>query len=362
MKVLLIGPFPDPVNGVSVANINLKKYLLDKGLKVSHINTNFRNISSKQGEGLPLLQVGYFIRYYLQAFKVIFTNVVYITPGQTFFGVVKYAPFILTSLLFRKPYIIHIHGNHFGKEFENLHGIKKRVFAFLVSKAGMGIVLSQSLTKNFNGLLPVHKIRMVENFAEDVFFLSADPGKKYDKLRILYISNLIKEKGILDVLQSLILLKEKGIPFQAEIAGSIEKSIEKEFYEKILSLRDHVIYHKEAKGEVKKELLLNANVFILPTYYSMEGQPISILEAMASGNAVICTGLPGITDIINERNAIFVERQNPTQIAEKLEYLAINLPQLKEYGEYNAAFAKEKFRLDIFGEKIYQILKEACRT
>jgi hypothetical protein len=25
------------------------------------------------------------------------------------------------------------------------------------------------------------------------------------------------------------------------------------------------------------------------------------------------------------------------------------------------AFAKEKFRLDIFGEKIYQILKEACR-
>jgi glycosyltransferase involved in cell wall biosynthesis len=361
MKVLMIGPFPDPINGVSVANINLEKYLATKGINISKIDTNFRNVSSKQGQGLPLLQIGYFIKNYLQAWKVLFSNVVYITPGQTFFGIAKYAPFILLSMLVRKSYIIHVHGNYLGKEFENLKGVKKKIFAFLISKASLGIALSESLKLNFTGLLFSDKIRVVENFAEDIFFLKPETKKHYDKLRILYISNLIKEKGILDVLDSLILLKKAGISFEAEIAGSMEKSIEADIRDRLKMLGNQVRYSAEVKGEKKKELLINANVFILPTYYAMEGQPISIIEAMAAGNAIVCTPLPGITDILNERNAIFVNKQDPKQISEKLADLAANSSNLKDYSEYNSRYAFEKFRLDIFGDKIYQLLKEACR-
>jgi glycosyltransferase involved in cell wall biosynthesis len=187
------------------------------------------------------------------------------------------------------------------------------------------------------------------------------PEKNYGELRVLYMSNLIREKGILDVLDSLLILKKEGVPFKAEIAGHIEKAIEDLVREKLTLLGDQVRYYKEVRTALKKQVLVNANVFILPTYYSMEGQPISIIEAMASGNTIICTPLTGITDIINERNAIFVERENPAGIAEKLKELSKDLPKLREVGQYNATFAMERFRLDVFGGKIYELLKEACR-
>ncbi|MFL5731030.1 MAG: glycosyltransferase family 4 protein, partial [Cytophagaceae bacterium] len=355
------GPFPDPVNGVSVANINLKNYLVSKGLNVSSINTNFRNVSSKQGEGLPLLQLLYFIKYYLQLYKILPSRVVYITPGQSFFGIVKYAPFIFICRLFRKPYLIHIHGNYLGKEYKKLQGLKRKIFRSLISGAHTGIALSPSLKSNFDDLLPDSRIRTVENFAEDLFFTGLGPEKNYGELRVLYMSNLIREKGILDVLDSLLILKKEAVPFQSEIAGHIEKTIEDLVREKLTLLGDQVRYYKEVRTALKKQVLVNANVFILPTYYSMEGQPISIIEAMASGNTIICTPLPGITDIINERNAIFVERENPAGIAGKLKELSKDLPRLRETGQYNATFAMERFRLDVFGGKIYELLKEACR-
>jgi glycosyltransferase involved in cell wall biosynthesis len=362
MRVLLIGPFPDPVNGVSIANKNLRKYLADNSIIHRSINTNFRNVSSRQGEGLPFMQVFTFLRYYLQAFKVFGSDIIYITPGQTFFGVLKYAPFILLSLALKKPYVIHVHGNFLGKEYQFLNGIKKRIFYFLISRANLGIALSESLRSNFEGLLPQEKVRVAENFAEDNFFLQEGYMKDFSKLKIIYLSNLIKEKGILDVLDALLLLKNRQVPFSAIIAGNIENTIHLSVKKRLAELKENTIYYPELRGDSKTDAFFSSNIFILPTYYSMEGQPISIIEAMASGNAVMSTSLPGITDILDKRNAIFVDKESPAQIADTLKELSLNLQRLKEYSDYNISYTKRRFRLQMFGDRIYQILKEACRT
>ena len=57
---------------------------------------------------------------------------------------------------------------------------------------------------------------------------------------------------------------------------------------------EHTDYIGIVNGKAKKNLLEWGNVFVLPTFYKMEGQPISILEAMATKNLVVTTNHAGI--------------------------------------------------------------------
>lgn len=359
MKViLLIGPFPLPINGCSYANQVLSDNLKKRGIEISTINTSTPELSSKQGGSFSVRKAVSFLRTYFSIFKVFKAEVVYLTPGQTFFGVLKYAPFILTCILQRKPYFIHVHGNYLGTQYKLLAGIKRKIFAYLISRAKGGFVLSKSLRGNFDGLLPDEKINVVENFAEDALYhFSEGKIKDFSKLRVLYFSNLMKEKGILDVLQALQLMDQKGIDFEATLAGAIEKDIETEVHLKIEEIGPKVKYIGVIKGEVKNSVLLENNVFILPTYYRMEGQPISILEAMAMGNLIVTTEHGGIPDIVSADNGCFVDPNSPNSILETLIKIdSLPLEKKVEISNYNRQYAKENFTEDKFTQKIVSVL------
>jgi glycosyltransferase involved in cell wall biosynthesis len=265
-------------------------------------------------------------------------------------------------MLFNKPYVIHLHGNYLGKEYLQLKGIKRTVFRFLISHARFGIALSTSLKNNFAGLLKEDHIAVIENFADHDLFISGIESKNFQYPKVLFLSNLIKEKGILEVLDALLILKRKNIKFSAVLAGQIEDEIKVLIKEKIKELGNEVTYYPIVLGKEKIQVLRDANVFILPTYYGMEGQPISVLEAMASGNAVICTRIPGITDITNENQVIFVDKKNPDEIASQLEALSQNMNKVKEYAFTNYNYANSRFRIEHFGDKIIDIFKRSCRT
>ena len=59
------------------------------------------------------------------------------------------------------------------------------------------------------------------------------------------------------------------------------------------------------------------DIFVLLTRYPNEGQPISILEAMGNGMAIITTNHAGIPDIVkNGENGIVVKKNEIFQIRE----------------------------------------------
>ena len=65
-----------------------------------------------------------------------------------------------------------------------------------------------------------------------------------------------------------------------------------------------VEYEGFVSGEKKRELLQNADALILTSYN--EGLPISILEAMSYGDAVISTPVGGIPEVVDATNGILV--------------------------------------------------------
>lgn len=354
-KILLIGPFPNPISGVSLSNKKVRELLIGENkYSVGFINTSYPEFDEELG-AFSFNKLIFYLKLNIKIFQILKFDKVYITPGQTFFGVLKYALFILFSSTFKKELIIHVHGNHLGSEFKLLRGVKKSIFRFLISKFDKGIVLSKSLESNLTPFLNKESIFILPNFAEENLY-AEDLEIRSNELKIIYISNLMSEKGIFFLLDSLLELKKQNIQYKARIAGDIDKKFEKDILKRLKKL-PNVTYLNIVKGPEKKKVLDWGNIFILPTFYKMEGQPISILEAMASKNLIITTEHAGIPDIIKDGvHGFFVTKKSSTSITKRLLYLSENKDVITNIANRNKTYFLANFSVDKFKDRFLEIL------
>ena len=152
------------------------------------------------------------------------------------------------------------------------------------------------------------------------------------------------------------ILEVQKIKYSAKIAGNIDDSSLKEIQSKIKKLK-HTSYIGIVDGQEKKELLDWGNIFVLPTYYKMEGQPISILEAMATKNVIITTQHAGIPDLIEENNnGFFIDPKGKGKLEDILIFLAKHQEEILRIAEFNRTHFLRNFTLRQFEENLLQIL------
>jgi glycosyltransferase involved in cell wall biosynthesis len=253
-----------------------------------------------------------------------------------------------------------LHGNYLGHTYHTLSGGKKKLFKWLIGHAQGGIVLSESLTSNFQHLLPKEKIHIVENFASDILYHIDITQKQFRQLHLLFLSNLIPEKGIEDFLDALLMLQQARIPFKATIGGAFETSSKHTVMKKMKKIDEKSLdYLGFINGSLKQEVLQQANVFVLPTYYKIEGQPISIIEALATGNIIVTTRQGGIPDIVSEKQGFFVDKRNPVHLFKTLQQLSSNLPHLSYLSQQNRHYARSRFSEERFGKNLLRILSRS---
>ncbi|WP_319205453.1 glycosyltransferase family 4 protein [uncultured Ilyobacter sp.] len=363
-KILMIGPFPDPVHGMSMANEILFHGLTVKGYKMDHINTALLSKiqSAKDQKKISFEKFFIAIKHLTGELVKLFRNkydLVYITPGHSFMGFMRYSPYMLSCMIKKTPYILHSHGGQLGHTYKAAGFLKQALLKFFIRKSNGGIVLGESLKWMFQQILPQEKIFICHNgISEDVQSSREDIEKKLNRdkgqLRLLYLSNLMEEKGILDLLKSLRYLEEEKIDFNLDLAGNIEKNLEKSVFSLIDKHKDKVNYLGVVTGEEKRKLLLKNDIFLLPTYYPIEGQPISILEAMANACAIITTNQGGIRDIFKKNiNGIECLKKNPSSI-----FTAIYKTEkkLRKFQKYNYEKAVNSYKADDFVTRIDKII------
>lgn len=371
MKILMIGPFPGQINGMTLANQMISEGLIKNGNELEIIITNEdRGDKSKSFAGLKdqgkfnLSKVLWSLKPIFQGcYKILFKkfDVIYITPAQSFIGFMKYVPFIKSSNISNTPCYLHFHGGYVRKMYDSISDSKRKfVYKYLNMSSGI-IVLGKSLVKMFDNIVSEEKIFICENgvqneflLNEEEFILKKDRIKNTDTINILYLSNLMKTKGILELLDACQIMKDNNINFKLNIAGSIESDIENIFNEKIENLNGFVKYHGIVKGERKRNLLIENDIFCLPTYYPNEGQPISILEAMITGNAVVTTYQGGICDIFKDKVNGSVCDANGESIAKAI---LETKDSLLKYIDNNYRIANSSYTDEMFVKKIENILK-----
>ena len=363
MKVLIIGPFPNPITGQNIANETLYYGLKEKKYKVDYLNTNFyEKLTDKKLQGkFDIKKIYIVLKKSFKEIKKIWSgnyDVIYTTPGGSFLGFLRFYHYFILGFLLKKKILIHIHNGVFRKMYDSQNDFNKKLINIILKRISGVIVLGKSLKSMFKDLVEENKIFVCENGVQDyVIATEKEIEEKFErfnknkKRKILYLSNLMKEKGILEILKVSEKFNDDEIEFN--LAGEMEPEV-KNIVEKYLKkYPKKLIYHGIVNGEKKKELLLDNDIFILPTYYSNEGQPISILEAYVTGCSVITTNQGGICDIFQD------EINGISCVARDIESIYSAIEKIKDDGSFiksNYKYGVKNFKKDNFVKRIERII------
>ncbi len=351
-KIVLIGPLPPPVTGESQCNYFVLQSFQNN---ISYINTATPYFDEKVG-GFDWKKVFFNLKKYFLGFYIFKGDIVYATIGQTFLGVLKFAPFFILSKISRKPIIIHIHGNNLGFQYEQLKGFKKALFKRIIQMATKAIVLSESLKTNLTPFLSNQQIRVLPNFVDPLFSDVSESillRKDFKRLKIVFLSNLMTQKGIFELLKAFEILEQENFSYQAVLIGEIDERIKSSVFSQLKKLK-HTTYKGPLYKTDKKLALLDSNLFILPSY--REGQPLSIFEAMITGNLVITTPQPGITDLFNDKEVFYVPIKDVEALVKQIKKIGLNLSSLQTLSTNNHQKIKKHFTLEIFIQNLKHIL------
>ncbi len=242
-------------------------------------------------------------------------------------------------------------------------GILYKLNKFFVSRVRGVIVEGEIQAETFYQLIPRSKIHVVPNFAEDFLFVSEDEVREkflsQNPLKILFLSNMIFGKGHIELAEAYLgLPEEMKSKLQITFVGGFQsESHQNDFFKKIEGERGLIYYGKFVSGEKKRALYCNSHIFSLPTYYPYEGQPISILEAYATGCVVITTNHSGIPQVFSDGiNGFAVEKKSVQSLMKVMEYIVQHTEVLLDIAlsNRNAAFAK--YRTSIYCSALTKIL------
>ena len=362
LSILLIAPLPPPLTGQSIASHAFYQDLQQPRLKIKLVNL------SKQSFRTGFNSLGRLAEIAGVIFGVIVgrptTNQTYLTVAESVAGNLKDLLIYMCLLGRLNTTYIHLHGGAGMRMLlSHRHPLLRFMNGVFLKRLGGVIVLGDRLASIYDNLVPPDRLHVVKNFAPDDTFISLSQlRKKIDAnqpIRILYLSNLLPGKGYFDLLTAI-----KSLPLsilqglQIDFAGGFETDIDRSNFLEAIKYVPQVKYHGTVTGERKRQLLEQAHIFCLPTYYPYEGQPISILEAYASGCAVITTDHSGIYDIFSPGiNGVSVEKKSPESIAAAISSLVTDLRQLRKYCVLNVRAARREYRVEKHLKQLRNALK-----
>ena len=357
--IFLIGPFPLPIHGMSLANDILLRFYKDKeGLSVGYHDTTIeREIKNKKEQGRlrirPLIKG---IANTVTALVNVFKHrgaCFYITPPQSVLGYLRSWPIILLASYCGQRTVIHFHGSRFAEHFQQAPSWVRRLINSSLQQVSNVILLGDSIAQSHQSVIPANKIVVCHNGVPipDI----ADKLTEHSVFKVLYLSNLMKDKGIFDFIDAVEMLEGKQL--EIHIAGAIEQQYQVDIESRLASLANRVTYHGVVRGNEKHQLFVDADIFVLPSYD--EGQPLSILEAYAYGCAVVTTSVGGIPDIFQSgKNGEFCQVNDPGSI--NLALIKIIENGVNKYSDINRKIACADFSEAAFFQRIDQVIRGKC--
>ena len=353
-QTLLIGPLPKRPEGLSIAFEVVVSGFINRRLAHKVINTQSEDVSRQVGTfsfKRAMEIAGVLLRYW---WNLLPSRQIYLLIGFSRVSFFRDFLIIWPAYWLWRRIVLHVHTGGYRTFFDEQPIWLKKIISATLMRADAIVVLGELLREQFNFLsCAEEKLVVVPNCAPiEVTEVSAKP-KKYNKaepIKILYMSNLIESKGYLDCLEACrILHHERKVPVSMFFCGGViphrlgsgdkqAKELLDYFLNQIhrMDLVGIAEYCGVVNGDKKYKYLCESHVFILPTYYPWEGQPVSIIEALSFGIPVIATRFRGIPEqVIDNYNGFLVEPHNPVEIADRVEVL-VTEPNLYSLMSANA--------------------------
>lgn len=296
---------------------------------------------------------------------------IYINTSQSRIGFVRDYTFINLGKLFNRVIIAHQFGANYHNFFISQSQFLQKRIKETLDKVDFVIVEGDYTKKQFSFLSDFeNKVVSIPNgLPQKLDEAEIKPKNIKEPVVLFYLSNLIESKGYWDVLEAANILqntyhKNIRLIFAGKFLEDLEDEICKNsgdsrlrFYKKLkeYNLTDVTTYHEGLYGKKKAENFKLANFFLLPSYYINEGQPVSVIEALAYGCVPIVTEYRLIPSMVNIENGYFVKPKSPVQIADAI-LACISDPETYRLKSENAiSFYHKNFTADKYVTRILKL-------
>lgn len=136
---------------------------------------------------------------------------------------------------------------------------------------------------------------------------------------ILFVGNIIKQKGLLELVDAVSKLVRTYPQIQLYLIGATHnESFKRELIERIKAgnIENHVTYLGVKKQREVAESMAAAEVFVLPSH--IEGFGLVALEAMSCGTPVVGTNVGGLKVLLDNDAGKIVPSQNDEALTEAI--------------------------------------------
>lgn len=309
---------PKTIHGVSISNsINLD--MLSEILNIYTIEEvyDFRlhNTFSLYKIFLFFIKLPQLLFYSLKRSYKYFYGVIYLST----FGIIKN---ILTVLIFKifnpKGYVfLHFHRSDFDFFYKNK--INRILFNILNNLVYNFIVLSDSQEKQINKY-NITKISVLFNTIENEINLNDLnylPNNE-NVLRITFIGNLIKEKGIIELIKAVKILNKKEKNFyKLDIYGNKTNNDINLEIDSLLFNESNMTLHSPIFNNNKFDKIYNSDLLILPSYN--EGLPLTLLECLYLNKPIIITNVGYISEVLGDEYPLYCKPRSVDSIIKAVE-------------------------------------------
>ena len=201
-------------------------------------------------------------------------------------------------------------------------GLRKTRTVFFQNKANMEFCKEHGMVKGHSRLIPGSGVNLQYHTLQE-YPAEGEP------VRFIFISRLLKEKGIEEYLTAAHEIKAKYPETEFHILGAREEDYQERLEE--LQKEGIVIYHG-AQPDVRP-YIGKAWCTVHPSYYP-EGMSNVLLESCAAGRPIVTTNRPGCGEIVDDGvNGYVVKQQDGYDVARKLEqFLGLSYNEKKEMG------------------------------
>ena len=358
-RILFITPLPPPVHGSAM----MSQYIKDSRIINEAFDCDFINLStSRRMDEIGKMSWRKIIRFFSSYFILIGKllahryDLCYLAITCHGIGFLKDLPFVLICKMFRRKVVLHQHNKGMAADVNRWPYRQLLPLAYRNTKV---ILLSMALYEDISKVVAQNQILVCPNgIPTETYRVEVKP---HSIPCILFLSNLLVDKGVLTLLDACEMLKNEGKEFVCRFVGGETQEIDSKVFAgetKKRRIDDCVTYVGKKYGKEKAEAFCNADIFVQPTFDDCF--PLTVLEAMQYGLPVVATDQGAIIEMVEHgKTGLICQTRDAVDLARKLRILLDN-PQLRsQYGKVGSERFKSNYTLERFEECMVSCLSVA---
>ena len=208
-----------------------------------------------------------------------------------------------------------------------------------------------------SGLIrPSHSVVRIHGSGVNLQRFAAQPIP-VGAMRFLMIARLLADKGVREYVAAAALVRRAHPDVEFHLVGPFDGNPSALSIDEIEAAvqRADIVFHGSVR-DVRPHLA-KCHVYVLPSY--REGMPRSVLEAMATGRAVITTDVPGCREtVVGGQNGLLVPARDSSALAAAmLKLISAGVNEVERMGEASRELATSKYDVFVVNGQIADALE-----